>query len=229
MFFVGLTGGIASGKSTVTKMFIDSGLPVIDADTIARKVVEPGRKAWKEIRKEFGDAIFHEDGTLNRQKLGNIIFQDVEKRKRLTLITHPEIMREMIISAIKLGCHGHPFIILDIPLLFESGELVRLMHKIIVVNCNENLQIERLLSRNNLTMKAAKLRLSSQIPLDEKCQKADYVIDNSCTLDETREQVNKIIEDLKRSKYHLKIRFYAIGGVLFFLFLVYYFFGSRKG
>ncbi|EEB12099.1 Dephospho-CoA kinase, putative [Pediculus humanus corporis] len=185
MFFVGLTGGIASGKSTVTKLFIDNNVPVIDADTIARQVVEPGKKAWKKLKKEFGEDIFFKDGTLNRALLGKIIFENVEKRKKLNYITHPEIIKQMIISAVKLGFQGHPFVVLDIPLLFETGELVQLMHKIIVVSCTEKLQIERLCMRNNLTEEEAKLRISSQMSLDEKCQRADYVIDNSSSFEET--------------------------------------------
>lgn len=123
---------------------------------------------------------------------------------------------------------GHPFVVLDIPLLYETGELVRLMHKIIVVSCPENVQTQRLMIRNNLTEEAAKLRIASQMSLDEKCERADYVIENSSTFEETKEQAIKIIEDLKKSKFHYKIRFYIVGGVSLLLFAMCYCIGMWR-
>lgn len=228
MFFIGLTGGIASGKSTVTQILIENGLPVIDADSMARKVVEPGKKAWKKLKKEFGDEIFHPDGTLNRNKLGEIIFANTEKRKRLNLITHPEIIKEMVIAAIKVGLRGYPFVILDIPLLYETGELVGLMYKVIVVNCPQEQQIERLVSRNNLTVEEAKLRIACQMSLETKCQMADFVVENSASVEDTKEQVEKIIRDLKRMKYHYRIRFYIFLIICAIVLCVYYGFSIFK-
>ena len=123
---------------------------------------------------------------------------------------------------------GHPFVVLDIPLLFETGELVQLMHKIIVVSCTEKLQIERLCMRNNLTEEEAKLRISSQMSLDEKCQRADYVIDNSSSFEETISQVNKIIVDLKNLKFHYKIRIIIAFVFLILLFGIYYLFSISR-
>lgn len=133
MFIVGLTGGIATGKSTVCDVFREHGIPVIDADVAARKVVEPGRKAWHLIKKEFGDAVFHKDGQLNREILGEIIFDSVEKRRKLNEITHPEIYSEMFWAAVKCFFQGHQFIVMDLPLLFESGSMLDYLYKIIVV------------------------------------------------------------------------------------------------
>ncbi|KAL0277585.1 UNVERIFIED_CONTAM: hypothetical protein PYX00_004822 [Menopon gallinae] len=223
MFLVGITGGIASGKSTVAQIFVDSGFPVIDADVMARKVVEPGRKAWHKLKKAFGDEIFHEDGTLNREKLGEIIFDNSEKRKILNEITHPEIMKAMVNEAIKIGFKGYPFVVLAIPLLFESGELVDFMHKIIVVNCEEEEQIRRLVARNKLTEEQAKKRISCQMTLESKCEMADLVVENSGSFEETREQVEKIIKYLKTLKFHYKIRIYILLFISFIAYVILYF------
>jgi len=134
MFIVGLTGGIGTGKSTVAKIFMEYGVPVIDADVIAREVVEPGKPAWIKIRNEFGDEVFLDDGQINRAKLGEIIFSDVEKRKLLNQITHPYIHRTIIWKVIKSFFWGHQFVVADLPLLYETGTFLDYLHKIIVVS-----------------------------------------------------------------------------------------------
>ncbi|XP_075213208.1 dephospho-CoA kinase [Lycorma delicatula] len=209
MFIVGLTGGIATGKSTVVEMFRDYGIPVIDADVIARKVVEPGKKAWYQIKEAFGDSVFHESGELNRQVLGDIIFENVEKRRKLNEITHPEIYKEMFWAAVRCFFQGHQFVIMDLPLLFETGHMLDYIYKIIVVTCEEDLQLQRLMERMNMSESRAKKRISAQMSLNTKCEQAHFVIENSGSLDDTREQVVRVVSILKSSRHQWKLRLIA--------------------
>ncbi|XP_023713600.1 dephospho-CoA kinase domain-containing protein [Cryptotermes secundus] len=211
MFIVGVTGGIATGKSTVCDVFREYGIPVIDADVAARKVVEPGRKAWRLIKKEFGDAVFHKDGQLNREILGEIIFDSVEKRRKLNEITHPEIYSEMFWAAVKCFFQGHQFIVMDLPLLFESGSMLDYLYKIIVVTCEEDLQLQRLMERNSMSESKAKKRISAQMSLERKCEQAHFVVENSGTIQDTREQVLQILYILRSYKAHWKLR--AVAGL----------------
>ncbi|KAL2725359.1 dephospho-CoA kinase domain-containing protein [Vespula squamosa] len=207
MFLVGLTGGIATGKSAVATVFREHGIPVIDADAIARKVVEPGRPAWHKIQMEFGSEVFLSTKQLDRAKLGDIIFNDVEKRKKLNAITHPDIYREIYWQTFKYFIQGHPFIVLELPLLFESGHMLNYLHKIIVVTCEEDLQLQRLMERTGFTEAKAKIRIEAQMSLEKKADMANFVIENSGTERDTREQTIKVINVLKCSKYHWKLRF----------------------
>ncbi|XP_014258472.1 uncharacterized protein LOC106671964 [Cimex lectularius] len=220
MYIVGLTGGIASGKSTVSKILKEAGIPVVDADFHARRVVEPGRKAWKKIKAEFGDKILKSNGQLDREQLGMLIFQDRAKRRRLNEITHPEIYKEMFWESIKCFYEGHAFIVLDLPLLFESGTMVDYCHKIIVVTCEPEQQLERLLLRDNLTERSARMRIESQMSLDEKARQASFVIDNSGTIEDTQTQVEQLIRLLKADKFHWKVRLICGIAVFFSVSLV---------
>ncbi|KAL3836003.1 hypothetical protein ACJMK2_021458 [Sinanodonta woodiana] len=206
MFLVALTGGIASGKSTVSSMFNELGCPLLDADLVAREVVEPGKTAWKKIRKTFGDVVFLEDGTLNREKLGEIVFGNSEKRKLLNGITHPEIYKVMIRRILWYMLKGSQFLMLDLPLLFESAKMVPYMTFTIVVSCSEEQQLHRLMKRNNFSEEEAMARIKSQMPLEEKCRRATYVIDNSNSIEDTQKQVRILHEKLQRSKAHWKPR-----------------------
>lgn len=210
MFLVGLTGGIATGKSTVAVVFREHGIPVIDADQIARKVVEPGKPAWHKIKKEFGPEVFLESKELDRSKLGDLIFNDIEKRKKLNAITHPEIYKEIYWQTIKYFLQGHAFIVLDLPLLFETGHMLNYLHKIIVVTCDEGLQLERLRERTGFTEAKAKLRIAAQMPLEKKTEMANFVIENSYGKDNTREQTIQVIKVLRCSRQHLKLRFLIV-------------------
>ncbi|XP_043256017.1 dephospho-CoA kinase [Colletes gigas] len=207
MFLVGLTGGIATGKSSVAAIFREYGIPVIDADQIARKVVEPGKPAWHKIQQEFGPDVFLDTKELDRVKLGDLIFNDIEKRKKLNAITHPDIYREMYWQTFKHFLQGHQFIVMDLPLLFETGHMLNYLHKIIVVTCEEELQLQRLIERTGLTEAKAKQRIAVQMPLEKKAEMANFVIENSSSEQHTREQTIKVINVLKSSKYHWKLRF----------------------
>ena len=207
MFIVGLTGGIATGKSSVAAIFREHGIPVIDADQIARKVVEPGKPAWHKIRKEFGPEVFLNTNELDRAKLGDLIFNNVEKRKKLNTITHPYIYKEIYWQTFKYFLQGHPFIVMDLPLLFETGHMLNYLHKIIVVTCEEDLQLLRLMDRTGFTEAKAKLRVAVQMSLEKKAEMANFVIENSGSALDTREQTIKIINVLKSSRYHWKLRF----------------------
>jgi len=206
MFLVGLTGGVATGKSTVSNMFRDLGVPVIDADAMARRIVEPGRSAWRAIKNEFGQGVFHDNGELNRAALRTIIFEDEDQRQKLNRITHPEIYKEMWWEAVKCAAAGYQYIIMDLPLLFEAGVMVPYMHKIIVVTCEEDLQLQRLMEQRHLSERDAKLMIGAQMNLDQKADRAQFVIENSGSLHDTTDQVSRIHTNLSKSYFHWKVR-----------------------
>jgi len=186
---VGLTGGIASGKSTVTQMLREAGAFVVDADEAARKVVEPEGEALSDIIDAFGRDILEEDGTLHRAALGAIIFADEAKRNLLNAITHPRI-RDWMNAQTEIGlqCNPEQPIVWDVPLLFE-GETRNLVDTTVVVYVSEAIQLQRLIARSGLTESEAMMRMSAQIPIDKKREMATYVIDNSGDVTETRKQV----------------------------------------
>ncbi|XP_052795949.1 dephospho-CoA kinase domain-containing protein-like [Mya arenaria] len=206
MFLVGLTGGIASGKSTVSNMFSELGVPIVDADLIAREVVEPGTPALAKIIAKFGREVLQSDGTLDREKLGAIIFADSTMRKELNRITHPEIGKAMMWKVARLFIQGNQFVILDLPLLFETRNLLSYLSYTIVVSCSAGQQLSRLQARDNYPEKEAKQRINAQMPLDEKCLLATVVIDNSNSIKETREQVLSVYQQFKSSRKHWKFR-----------------------
>lgn len=189
---IGLTGSIASGKSTVSNMLRELGYPIIDADLVARVVVEKGTKTLETIKDAFGEKVILKDGSLNREKLGEIIFSSPHDRKQLNDIMHPAIREEMLRQKDALLRGGYDTIIMDIPLLFES-KLQSYVNKILVVTVTEEVQLERLMARNNYTLEEAKARIQSQLPLSIKEQGADAVIYNNGTLESTEEQLKKIL------------------------------------
>ncbi|PIK37859.1 putative dephospho-CoA kinase domain-containing protein [Apostichopus japonicus] len=216
MFLIGLTGGIASGKSTVSSFFHELGCPIIDADKIAREVVEPGKPAWKLIVQHFGREVLQADGTLDRPKLGNIIFNDSSKRKLLNSCTHPAIQREMIWQVIKCLFKGYHFVVLDVPLLLDGSALKSFMNQIVVVYCDEETQLERLKTLRNLTQEEAVSRIQSQLPLSEKSKLADHVLDNSGKLETTKAAVARLHAQFNSSYAHWKLR--SVAAVLVTLF-----------
>lgn len=189
---IGLTGGIASGKSTVSNMFRELCIPVIDADVIAREVVEPGKKAYNNIGEVFGKEVLQENGELDRAKLGSIVFHDEEKRMQLNRIVHPAVREEMNEQKEKYIREQRDAVVLDIPLLFES-KLTELVHRTLVVYVDGETQLTRLMDRNGFTEEEAKARISSQMPLKEKVALADYVINNNGTIEETRAQLHNTL------------------------------------
>lgn len=207
VLIIGLTGGIVSGKSTVARMFKDLGAKIVDADKLGHKVILPQETAWKRIIKIFGKDILQKDQTINRKKLGKIVFANQNLLKKLNKITHPEIIK-LIKKEISLAKNDSKeeknILIIDAALIYET-KIDRLMDKIIVVYLDEEEQLKRLIKRNNLSKKEALQKIKSQIPLKEKIEIADYVIDNSNSLDKTREQVKKIWENFisrKESRSH---------------------------
>ncbi|HZG60789.1 MAG TPA: dephospho-CoA kinase [Anoxybacillus sp.] len=190
---IGLTGGIASGKSTVARMLLELGIPVIDADQIAREVVEIGEEAYLQIVEKFGEEILQDDKTIDRAKLGAIVFNDEEKRKLLNSIVHPAVRKKMLEQKERYVKKGEKTIVLDIPLLFESN-LTHLVDKIVVVYVDEHTQLERLMARNGFSKEEAKARIKAQMPLKEKVAKADAVINNNGTIEQTKKQLLNILK-----------------------------------
>lgn len=189
---IGLTGSIASGKSTVAKMMTELGLPIVDADVVARVVVEPGTETLKIIAQNFGDDILLEDGNLNRAKLGNIIFHEPAKRKILNDIIHPAVRAEMLRQRDALLAAGEKHVVMDIPLLFES-KLQHFVERILVVSVKEEVQLRRLMERNALSEEDALARIHSQLPITVKEKGAHAVIYNNEKLEQTKEQLEKIL------------------------------------
>jgi len=191
---IGLTGSIATGKSTVSLMFDDFNIPVVDADKVARQVVVPGEPAYKEIVKEFGEAVLKEDQTLDRKELGSIVFADEEKRKKLNSIIHPQIRKKMLHDRDQLVDQGENCVVLDIPLLYES-KLTHYVDQVIVVYADPEVQLERLMERDGYSEKEAQQRISSQMSIKEKASLADVVINNNGTKYETYEQLEKVLKE----------------------------------
>ncbi|KAI9491538.1 dephospho-CoA kinase [Zychaea mexicana] len=198
MKLVGLTGGIASGKSTVSRMLQEQNIPIIDADKIARQVVEPGRPANRLIRKHFGPDVFLPNGEIDRPKLGQVIFADPAKRKILNQCTHPAVRTEMLKQAFFHWLKGASVVVLDVPLLLESG-MDKLVGATVVVFCSEVLQLQRLMGRDGLSEDAASQRIRAQMPLSEKVSRADIVLDNSTNIAQLETQVKNMITRIKPS------------------------------
>ncbi|MGM9924590.1 MAG: dephospho-CoA kinase [Bacillus sp. (in: firmicutes)] len=190
---IGVTGGIASGKSTVSRMIENLGFTVIDADVAARKVVEPGEEALSKIVEAFGEEILKEDGTLDRQKLGAIIFHDKEKRLKLNGIVHPAVRSYMDEQREAAFANGEEVVFMDIPLLFES-KLTKTVDLSLLVFVNEDIQLQRLMERNGLSQEEALTRIQSQMPLAEKKALADEWIDNNGTIAETKGQLLAVLQ-----------------------------------
>jgi dephospho-CoA kinase len=192
MLNVGLTGGIACGKSTVAQMFVMLGAHLIDFDKLAHEVQEPGKPAWEEIIRYFGKYILNRDETIDRNKLGNIVFSNHEKLKTLNNIVHPCVFQEWQRRLVIIRAdHFHTIVLSDVPLLFE-GKMQDLFDLTILVLITPEEQIYRLIERNNLSVDEAKIRLQSQMPIEDKIGLADIVIDNQGSVAQTRKKVEEI-------------------------------------
>ncbi len=195
---LGVTGGIATGKTTVANMLQELGAPIIDFDLIARQVVEPGKPAYEQIVAYFGKQVLQEDGTLDRKKLSNIVFRDLEKRKKLESFTHPQIGVEFIRQVNEIAEKDPDAIIqVVIPLLIEIN-MQHMFHKLLVVYASQETQIERLCKRDGISREEAANILKAQLPIDEKVGYADFVINNEKGLEETRRQVEELWKTLQK-------------------------------
>ncbi len=195
---VGLTGSIATGKSTVSAMFRALGCEIIDADLLAREVVEPGEPALAEIVAEFGADVLQPDGTLDRKKLGAVVFADAARRKRLEQITHPAIGQRFQRRLAELEARGFTGIVLwDAPVMVETGGY-RLMDTLVVVATDEATQAARLRGRDGVDGAEAERKIRSQMPVAEKAKLADYVIDNAGDRAATEAQVREVHAALLR-------------------------------
>ncbi|MBN6887959.1 dephospho-CoA kinase [Cytobacillus horneckiae] len=193
---IGLTGGIASGKSTVSTMLKEIGYTVIDADVESRLAVEKGEPAYFEIIAHFGEELLQEDGSIDRLKLGGIIFNNEAERLKLNSIVHPAVRKRMNDKKEAALQRNEALVILDIPLLFES-KLSYMVDYTVLVYVNEQTQLQRLMERNQFSAEEAEARIQSQMPLKDKLQLADYIIDNNGTLEETKVQLNNFINEWK--------------------------------
>ncbi|CAN6298707.1 unnamed protein product [Urochloa humidicola] len=192
MRLVGLTGSIASGKSTVSNLFKDTGVPVVDADIVARNVVLKGTGVWKKIVKAFGDGILLDNGEIDRARLGQVVFSDPSKRQLLNRLLARHISSGIFWEIAKLWMKGYKVIALDIPLLFET-KMDRWTNPVIVVWVNPETQIERLMSRDGCSEEQAQNRINAQLALDWKKSEADIVIDNFGSLDDTKQQFEEVL------------------------------------
>jgi dephospho-CoA kinase len=190
---IGLTGGIATGKSTASQILSELEIPIIDADLISREVVLPGKEAHREITAFFGKEILHEDETLNRAKLGEIIFNDNEKRQKLNEIVHPAVRIEMKNQALEYLRSGKNTVIMDIPLLFES-KLTHMVNETWLIYASPAVQLERLMLRDGFSEQQALARIRSQMPIDDKKELADVVIANNGTKEQLKVKLLKHLQ-----------------------------------
>ncbi len=198
MITVGLTGGIATGKSTVARILRGAGARVIDADRIAREVVGRGRPAWRDIVEHFGEGMLRPDGEIDRARLGDIIFNDPGEQAALNRIVHPRVFADIEAQRARIAeTAPRAVVILDIPLLFEAGSR-RDLDEIIVVYAPEPVQLARLMKRDGLSRRDALARIRSQMPIEEKKKRATRVIDNSGDLAVTRRQALAVYRELCR-------------------------------
>ncbi len=190
MLLIGLTGSIASGKSTVSRFLRELGAPVVDADAIVHELQAPGSPLLEQIAAAFGPEIIREDGSLDRAALGGIVFRDPERRKALEAIVHPAVRQRMWAEVERLRSEGRPAVVLDIPLLFESG-WDRTVDQVWVVYVDRQTQVARLMARDGLSRGEAERRIAAQMDLEAKRERADVVIDNRGTEAATRDQVRQ--------------------------------------
>jgi len=195
MIIVGLTGGLGAGKTTIAGLFQACGATIIDADQLARDVVQPGKPAWKDIKRQFGPEVLHSDHTLNRQALAQLVFKNPAKLKILQKIIHPRVAREQArLTRTINAANPHAVIIYDAALLIEAGAHRRMNH-VIVVKADRSTQISRVCRRDGLTKTAALRRMRHQMPFREKLQYADTVLDGTWT----RPRLRRAVKSLYRS------------------------------
>ena len=199
MHVFGLTGGLASGKSVVAARFSARGLPVVDADQLARDVVRPGSEGLAAVLQEFGADLVDDSGGLDRKRLGARVFADPALRKRLESITHPRIQALLRERTRALAALGEPLACYEVPLLVEVG-LTEKLRPVVVVSADEGAQIERAARRDGISADDARARIAAQLPLAQKLAVADYVIDNTGSLSDTLAQADRVLDAICRSR-----------------------------
>ena len=198
MLKIGLTGGIATGKSFVLGVLREMDCEVMDADQTAREVVEPGQPAFEEIVAHFGHEIVGENGKLNRVKLGAIVFNDADQREKLNSIIHPKVFEAQARWMAEVERRNpQAIVIIDAALMIETGSYRR-FDKVVVVHCEPEIQLQRLIARNNLTQEEAMARISAQMPSAEKLKFADYAINTSQGYEDTRRQIESLYEQFRK-------------------------------
>ncbi len=198
MLLVGLTGGVASGKSHAGKVFAELGAFIIDADQVAHQVIAKGTDAYHEVVAYFGSPILNPDGAIDRKRLGEIVFSDPQALQKLNAIIHPRVFEEQLRLVEEFSRYSpHGIVIFDAPLLVETDAHTR-MNKNVVVFCDPVLQLSRLMARDQMTAEQAISRIQSQLAIEEKLRIADYRIDTSGTFKETHSQAERIYKDLQR-------------------------------
>lgn len=196
MKLVGLTGGIASGKSTVAGILRRLGAAVIDADELSRQVVQPGQTAWQEIVEAFGPGTLQDDQSLDRKKLRKIVFNNPQARKKLEAIIHPKVRALAEEKIRELASAGASIIVYEVPLLFE-GQLHQWLRPVILVATDVKTQKKRIQDRDRVTDIEAQRHIDAQMSLEEKRKLADYIIENNGTLEELEQQVKSVVESIK--------------------------------
>lgn len=196
MKIIGLTGGIASGKSTVSRALHDLGAIIIDADEVAHSIIEPGKPAWYDITQLFGRSILNNDASINREKLGEIVFNNPQLLEELNKITHPRVMERFKndLQAIKTK-NPQAVVVMEVPLLYET-HMERICDEVWVVWVDRETQINRLTDRDGISREDAIKRIDAQMPLDEKTRRADYVIDNRKDIEETKANATRYFNQI---------------------------------
>lgn len=224
MKLIVLTGGIACGKTTVGNYLQQHyNIPIVDSDKITYQLQRPGGKAYTKIVKTFGEQYLNSDKTINRKKLGDLVFHDFSERRKLNHIVHPLVLRSIFCEIIKLWFSKEQIVVVDIPLFFEIHMKPHYFDEVVTVAVKPEIQIQRLMKRNNLSLEAAESRIKSQIPIEKKCKQSTFVINNEGSEDETKNQIDILVGKLK-SESHIFTRFpdpiYLLFILLFIIMII---------